>query len=56
MKYLSILSVKYEIPFWKTLQEKVWFFTLRPESELMVHDYFIVAQVCKKLILIISGN
>lgn len=33
------------------------FFTLKPESELMVHDYSsIVAQVCEKLILIINGN
>lgn len=46
-----------EIPFWKTLQEKVWFFTLKQESELMMHDYsYIFAQVCEKLILIISGN
>lgn len=46
-----------EIPFWTTLQKKVWFFTLNLEFELMVHDYSnIVAQVCEKLIHILSGN
>lgn len=47
-------SIKIEIPFWKTLQEKAWFFTLKQESQLMVHDSSNI--VCKKLIVIISGN